>query len=101
MKYFMTNAQTGDTVQVKEGWSWVSFFFIWLALFIRKQFKLGFIILGIGVAASIITATANLPLMVSYAISAGVSIFLGLKANELRIQELKEKGYVKVEQPQA
>lgn len=95
MKYNMVNNQTGDKVKVKEGWSWVCFFFGFFALFIRKQVTLGFIFLAIAaVNIAIILSFEDLKIVVQI-VSLAAGIFLGLQANGLRIKELTEKGYVK------
>lgn len=102
MKISMTNPSTGETKEVKVGWSWILFLFsgfLGLPLFLRKLNIWGslFLILWI---VYIITPTImqfeddRLGLEILFnMIFLGLSIWLGIKGNEMTVKNYLELGW--------
>lgn len=95
MNYTMVHKETGNTVVVKEGWSWVSFLFGCVALFFRGQIWVALIVLFIGIIFKVNSGIFFLIWKDNIFFSFVLSFFLGLKSNAYRIEMLRQKGYVK------
>ncbi|MDR2056010.1 MAG: hypothetical protein LBQ10_09125 [Desulfovibrio sp.] len=103
MKVTMKNPKTGESKEVKVGWSWILFLFsgfFGLPLFLRKLNVWGaiFLVLCIVflVAPNVIpndddSFALSLVLQLS---SCGLSIFLGIKGNEMTAKNYLESGWM-------
>ncbi len=102
------------SITLKEGFSWPAFFFTFLWAFVKRQWRLGFILLGIAVVVEIIMLLICVPMfpdgipgMFDAAISPAVKFFyifniifallfmfiIGKFANQWLAKSLRKKGY--------
>mgnify|MGYP003575809149 FL=1 len=103
----MKNPRTGEVKEVKVGWSWILFLFsgfFGLPLFLRKLTMWG----GVFLAISALSMVGNLGqsdeaaglVFLMFFVSLGLSIFMGVKGNELTAKNYLEHGWTFVD-PQA
>ena len=92
---------TGERRRVKNGWSWTVLFFGFIALLVRKQFKVAAAYVGI-IIALVLIEIFILEMMLGIFISdgfrsaAGIGLACGFAqaANGLLLDKLMKQGYV-------
>ena len=91
------NDQTGEIKRLKVGWSWVLFWFsgfLGIPLFMRRLYLLGGIFLGLWVvnlfAQFIIDPMISIVLII---VMTTLSIWLGVKGNEITGKNYLEQGW--------
>ncbi|NLN60283.1 MAG: hypothetical protein GX147_06200, partial [Deltaproteobacteria bacterium] len=80
------NSRTGEMKEVKVGWSWTCFLFsgfFGLPLFLRGLMMWGGIMAGAWVVNLWLMTSVPEFLFIPFSIETGLSIYFGLKANEL------------------
>lgn len=95
------NPKTGELKTVKVGWSWVLFLFssfIGIPLFWRGLYIWGGIMAGIWVLNFIFTTPVAIlsdptAFIILILIQIGLSIFFGIKGNEMTAKNYLEKGW--------
>ena len=90
------NGRTGETKEVKVGWSWTCFLFssfFGLPLFLRGLMMWGGIMAGFWVVNLWLMISAPELTFIPFCIQTGLGIYLGLKANELTAKHYLEKGW--------
>jgi hypothetical protein len=96
------NTKTAEIRKVKVGWSWTLFFFSgWLGvpLFMRKLNRLGMVFLGLWGSSTILqfsmgrgNGSEGLAVIV-FLIAVGLSIWIGVKGNELTAKNYLNAGW--------
>ena len=96
MKVQFKNTITGEIVQIKVGWSWTLFFFssfLGIPLFLRKLHVWGGVFLALWAINLIFASVEPAMLLILQLVFIGLSIWLGIKGNEMTAKNLLEKGY--------
>ena len=101
-KLIFENPQTGRIKKIKVGFSFPSFFFDWIALFVKGLFGFGSIVLAINIALNIVSAVRihyqgqidTSMLMLVLLTCFGVKICCGLRANQWHARALLAKGWL-------
>jgi hypothetical protein len=102
MHVVMRNTKTGELREVGTGWSWVLFLFssvLGLPLFLRRLNVWGFVFLAlwaVGIIAPSLPADDDDALglvLVLFLIGNGMSIWLGIKGNEMTAKNYLENGW--------
>ena len=73
----------------KIGWSWPAFFFTWIWAFLKRLWLVGVIVLLAGLALSSLPEIWLVGELI-------ISIVMGVKGNELRVNRLRDSGYEQV-----
>jgi hypothetical protein len=101
MKVTMKNPKTGESKEVKVGWSWILFLFsgfFGLPLFLRKLNVWGSIFLVLWVVnllvPYVVTDDSSFLSIFLGLIFLGLAIFLGIKGNEMTAKNYLESGWV-------
>lgn len=98
----MKNPKSGEIKGLKVGWSWTLFFFsgFWgIPLFLRGLKAQGFLFLGLSVvaglfvSASLTSEEAMGNLILFQLIGLGLSIWMGVKGNEMTAKRYLENGW--------
>lgn len=97
----MKNSTTDHIINVKQGWSWLCFFFSIIALLVRGQYKDAGLFFGYwfilsissGILINVVHLSTGVVQLIFLCFLFLGLIFLGMKANERRIEMLKSKGY--------
>ncbi len=76
---------------VKNGWSWPAFLFTWIWAFVKRLYLIGWIVLVAAIAVSSIPIPE-----VWFVGEVVVSLLMGSKGNELRLNRLRASGYEQV-----
>ena len=102
MKVMLKNEKTGELKGVKVGWSWVLFFwsgFLGIPLFLRRLNMLGimflaFWFLNFMVNFILVSSQALIIQSLLFLIIFGLTIWMGVKGNELTAKNYLENGWV-------
>jgi hypothetical protein len=101
MKVTMREPVPGATKQIKVGWSWTCFFFSWffgVPLFLRRLYGWGIlmaivgILLGFAHSSTPVGSYSTVEFIIEL-IDLGLSIFLGIKGNEMAAKTLRKAGW--------
>ena len=91
--YNICKSPTGAIEAVKQGWSWPGFFFPMIWAFVKGLNGIGTAIFMAAIflrTVSVDSKTTNTLLTLGVI---AVSIWLGVRGNELRVNRLRKKGY--------
>jgi hypothetical protein len=98
----MKNPRTGEVKEVKVGWSWILFLFsgfFGLPLFLRKLSVWGGVFLALSLANVVLSiagdnneAAAGMTVLLML-LGLGLSIFMGVKGNEMTAKNYLEQGW--------
>ncbi len=76
---------------VKNGWSWPAFLFTWMWAFVKRLYLIGWIVLLLAMALS------SVPIPEAWFVGQLIiSLVMGAKGNELRVNRLRASGYEQV-----
>lgn len=83
---------------VKQGFSWPAFFFNWIWAFVKRMWGEGFVFLGVNIVLTLIEKLferegSNAGILIILFAQIGFFIFIGVKANEWRRNELTKRGF--------
>jgi hypothetical protein len=100
MKVFLSNPNTGEVKSLKVGFSWTCFFFsgfFGVPLFIRNLTNWGLLMVAI-VVINILLSVSNSPSVLIMSLLLGIgnfglSIYFGLKGNELAAKNYLDHGW--------
>ncbi len=94
MKIKMKNTKTGEIREIKVGWSWVLFLFsgfLGIPLFLRGLNALGAVFLALWVVNILIVE--EILFVILAIVSFGLSIWVGIKGNEMTAKNYLERGW--------